>query len=74
MMRQLAKATPPVSHLITHDSKTAPKRRNAVVRGHRTYCDMADAMLNASVHIPSSRAKKKREKKWAQGLASAHFV
>lgn len=35
VMRSSSTATPTVSHLATHDSKTAPKRCNAVVRGRQ---------------------------------------
>ncbi|MEI8013571.1 MAG: hypothetical protein WCH20_01905 [Nitrospira sp.] len=48
--------------LSTHASKTVPMRRNVVVRGLNAYCDNADAMSNASVHIPSNRAGERKGK------------
>src|SRR2546422_5277656 len=41
-------------------TKDVELRRRHDATGHRTYYDMADAMSNASVHIPSSRAKERK--------------
>jgi hypothetical protein len=48
-------------------SRTTLKLRRSVAMpscvATSAYCDIADAMSNASVHIPSSRAKREKEKR-----------
>jgi len=68
MMRQAATATDP-----RHTSpRTTLKLRRSVAMPScvaiSTYRDMADAMSNASVHIPSSRAGERKGSRNTQGL------
>ena len=68
MMRRASTATD-LHH--TSPRTTIILRRNVATPscvGTSTYCDMADAMPNASVHIPSSRAEERKENRITQEL------
>src|SRR6267143_3113170 len=75
MMRWASTATPTVSPLTTHDSNTAPKRRNVVVRGRQhllRYGRRHGEHLTPHPFQPSRREKGKSERESSCSVSERH--
>src|SRR6267143_2372208 len=75
MMRWASTATPSVSPLTTHDSNTAPKRRNVVVRGRQQllrYGRRHGEHLTPHPFQPSRRVKGKSERESSCSVSERH--